>query len=98
MGRIRSILLTDYIGAITIGFVVAQAVTAFIGAFIAPFDSYWQLARRHDVTGGPAPVFSWQMLTVGLVSSALYALIALLLAKWLYGPGASSGPDISASS
>jgi hypothetical protein len=93
MGRIRSILLTDYIGAITIGFVVAQAVTAFIGAFIAPFDSYWQLARRHDVTGGPAPVFSWQMLTVGL-----YALIALLLAKWLYGPGASSGPDISASS
>lgn len=47
MNRIHEILLTQYIGAIIIGFILAQGVFLFINSLVqaATSDCIWQQAR-----------------------------------------------------
>src|ERR1039457_6057599 len=43
MKRIREILLTQYIGAITVGFIFAQAAIHFINEIALAFAQYWTI-------------------------------------------------------
>jgi phosphotransferase system glucose/maltose/N-acetylglucosamine-specific IIC component len=85
MEKIRKLLLTEYIGAITIGFLLAQAVIVFVGAFVGTAE-YLLLDRSssRSVFYNQAPLFSWATLIVPLVSAILYFTVAYLLMRWLY--------------
>jgi hypothetical protein len=83
MRRIREILLTDYIGAIAIGFISAQAILAFVGAFTTTAAFYVQ-ERSHPGVLNRSAVFPWDNLIISFVSVGLYLAAAFLLARWLY--------------
>jgi hypothetical protein len=97
MRRIKEILQTDYIGAIAIGFIVAQSIVAVVGCLIETVASYWQMSRQNgSLLGRPTFSFPWEGLVLGLITSALYLLAAFLLARWLYAAaqsGAGAAPD-----
>jgi len=98
MKRIREILLTDYIGAITIAFLVTDGVFSLIGGIARVASNYFRYYRSvlEEARTGP----SWEI----LVSPALTLLLSLgtafLLVKWLYPaaqdvsiePPAAEGP------
>jgi hypothetical protein len=82
MQRIREVLLNEYIGAITIGFILAQAVAGIISAVVQPIAFYWTSRQKSSIFDRAA--FPWDHLILSLVSAALYFLAAYLLLRWLY--------------
>jgi hypothetical protein len=70
MRRIREVLLNEYIGAITIGFILAQAVAGIINAAISAFAFYWENRQRSANVFGDA-TFPWNHVILSLVSFAL---------------------------
>ena len=87
MKRLREVFLTQYIGAITIGFVLAQMVTAVVSGIVQIGVNYsWANREPSSVMGGTASVaFPWKTLIYVLVTAVLELLIAFLLIRWLYG-------------
>jgi hypothetical protein len=98
MKRIREILLTDYIGAITIAFLVTDGVFSLMGGIARLASNYFRYYR--SVLDEARVGLNWEI----LVSPALTLLLSLgtafLLAKWLYPapqdvstePPAAEGP------
>jgi hypothetical protein len=98
MKRIREILLTDYIGAITIAFLVTDGVFSFIGGIARVASNYFRYYRT--VLEEARASLNWEI----MVSPALTLLLSLgtafLLVKWLYPdaqdvstePPAAEGP------
>jgi hypothetical protein len=84
MKKLREILLTQYIGAITIGFVLAQTVTGVISGVVQTgFNYYWTRHDSSSVLSGAAP-FPWKTLLFWLATALLETLAALVLIRWLY--------------
>ena len=83
MARLREILLTQYIGAVMIGLVLAQAITAFVNAIVQSGAAYWAMEQSRS-TLGTAPQFSWRNFIVSMVSVVLYVFISVALIRWLY--------------
>lgn len=89
MTRLREILLKQYIGAIVIGYIAAQA---FIGiANIAALPLRWYLQGRNPATQSvlfnekPHPIpFPWDSTLSALTTVLLYFAIAYGLTHWLY--------------
>jgi len=85
MEKIRLILLSESIGAIATGFLLAQAVIALVGAFITTGE--FLLMNRNasqSVLYNQPRTPTWAALIVSLVSAGLYSLAAYLLIRWLY--------------
>jgi hypothetical protein len=83
MRKLREILQHQYIGAITIGFILAQAVTTIVGVVVQCGAYSWEIqhwAGRYD----RKPNFPWETLAISLVSGVLYLIPAYLLIRWLY--------------
>ena len=69
MTKLREVLLTQYIGAITIGFVLAQTVTGVISGLVQTgFNYYWTSHDSNSVLGGTVP-FPWKTLLFWLVTA-----------------------------
>jgi len=83
MERIREILLTNYIGAVTIGLVLAQAIFGFVNALVQTAVSYWTISQSRGVMGAPTQ-FQWSGLIVSMVTVFLYLLVCFSLIRWLY--------------
>jgi len=93
MKRIREILLTDYIGAITIAFLVGDGVFAIITALIRTGSAYVYFSRRGGVFDSPASHIQWETLISALLTCTLSLAAALLLARWMY-PNVFNSPSI----
>ena len=83
MHKIREVLLTHYIGAITIGLVLAQAIFGFVNAWVQAAATYWTIQQARSVLGG-GRTFSWTTLIASLVTVCLYLLVCFGLIRWLY--------------
>ena len=83
MKRIREILLTQYIGAITIGFILAQATIQFIDNLAQIGVRYWEIQQSAGrvLDGRPFP---WASIIISIVSVGLHLLVAFLMIRWLY--------------
>jgi hypothetical protein len=89
MIRLRQILVTQYIGAIVIGYLAAQALIAI--ANIAMLPLRWYLEGRNPATQSvlfnekPHPIpFPWESTLSGVTTVLLYFVIAYGLMRWLY--------------
>lgn len=97
MRRLREILLTQYIGAITIGLILAQGIIGLIRVVVEPLDWY---VRTGDSQGSvlfsakaPRPLFPWEGFILGVVDFLLYFVVCYLMVRWLYGNSEDSGVD-----
>ncbi len=95
MKRLREVLLTQYIGAITIGFLLAQMVTAIVSGIVQIGVNYsWASREPSSIMRGAASVaFPWKTLIYLLTTAALELLIAFLMIRWLYGGDESDTGD-----
>lgn len=96
MRRVREILLTQYIGAIVVGFIAAQGLLGLVALVTTPLRWYLEFHNRESVSvlfhATPQQVpFPWDSLLSLSVNVVLYLLIAYLLAHWLYPRAASPG-------
>jgi hypothetical protein len=87
MDTIRRILLTEYIGAILIAVLVADAFSALITTAVAQISYYARL--RHDPYFSTHRFSTTYSLFEASARIALYLLVAYLIARWLY-PAKSS--------
>jgi hypothetical protein len=83
MKTLRDILLTQYIGAITVGLLAAQAIMALVNAIVQAGAAYWAI-HQYEGALGPSREFSWRNPITSLVSVSLEILICLALIRWLY--------------
>ncbi|SRR5258706_9779627 len=84
MRRIREILLTQYIGAITIGFIFAQAMIQFINVTVQVGANYWASRQDNHSALVASVSFRWNDFIVSMTSVALNLLAGFLLIRWLY--------------
>jgi high-affinity Fe2+/Pb2+ permease len=94
MNKIRQILLTQHIGAITIGLILAQAVLGFVNALVQAGATYWAIQQAGSALTGSRD-FSWTNLIAAMVSVALFLLICLWLIRWLYFESSLDAADSS---
>ncbi|HXW15382.1 MAG TPA: hypothetical protein VEN79_12815 [Terriglobia bacterium] len=84
MRRLKEILRNEYIGAVAIGFLLAQAAGALISAIAQPIVTYYQLRSRPTSAFAAQSVFNWPQIFSALTSMLLHLIVALLLIWWLY--------------
>jgi TRAP-type C4-dicarboxylate transport system permease large subunit len=86
MKKLREVLLTQSIGAITVGFIVAQTVVGAIGGLVQiGVNYYWARHQSSALMNESAP-FPWINVISWLVTIFLELLTAFLLMRWLYAP------------
>src|SRR5579864_5977285 len=85
MNRIRDILRNEYIGAIAIGFLLAQALGGIVAVVLQPIIMLIQNRGRSSSIFASAPsIFNWPQLILGVISAVLYLIFAMFLFVWLY--------------
>lgn len=84
MRRLGEILRTQYIGAIAIGFLLAQAAGNFVSTLVQPLITYYENRSRPQSVFASASIFNWPSIIVTLTNMLLYLIAALLLVAWLY--------------
>ena len=92
MNRIREVLLTQHIGAITVGLVLAQGIFVFVNSLVQAVATFWALQQARGVLTESAP-FSWHNLITSMISVVFYLLICLSLIRWLYAEPTDSEND-----
>jgi H+/Cl- antiporter ClcA len=83
MRRLRELLREEYIGAITIGFVLAQSVLLTAGTILRPIDFYLFDRGRQRSAFGSSP-YPWNSLVTPVLTIVLQVLVAFALLWWLY--------------
>jgi hypothetical protein len=85
MQKIREILLNEYIGAITIGLVLAQAAGITISIIMRPISFYLERSNRpRGLFSATDTTFPWGSLVAPTINLVLYLLVAFLGLYWLY--------------
>jgi hypothetical protein len=99
MARIRQVLRNEYIGAIAIGFLLAQSVGVLVSIILRPIEFYLTGGgRQHSVFGfTESAQYPWSQLFVPVLTLILYWMVAVLLLYWLYWRGASSETQVEQS-
>jgi len=84
LGKLREVLLTQYIGAFLIALLVWQGAVEIVTRVVR--IGYWISYRRHpSVLGGNSEdPFRWDGLLLTIVSTMIYLVAAYALAQWLY--------------
>ena len=83
MRTIRDLLRNEYIGAIAIGFVLAQAIGLAINTILRPIRFYLLERGQHTSLFGSTD-YSWSSLLSPVVTIILYGIVAFSLFWWLY--------------
>jgi large-conductance mechanosensitive channel len=86
MNRIREALRHEYIGAVAIGFLIAQMAGAVIGLIMRPVNFYVERAMMPRSVFGRADTetFGWGPLVGPVINILLLGMFAFLLLQWLY--------------
>lgn len=86
MQKLREILRYESIGAITIGFILAQAAGILINSMVRPFEFYVSGGgQQHSVFRlNESASFPWWTLVSPLLTALLYLVVGWLLYFWLY--------------
>jgi len=84
MSKLRDVLLTQYIGAVTIGMIAAQAIMALINTFVQAGAAYFAIRQSTTSVFSP-PQFSWRTPVVSIITVFLEFLACAILIRWLYG-------------
>ena len=92
MKRIRQMLLDNYVGAIAIGFIFAQAVFQFINILIQLGTEAWA-RQQGDRSLSASPYFNWSQFLMTLASVLLNAGAGVVLLYWLYSGPKTIAPD-----
>jgi len=92
LGRIREILLTQYIGAIIVGFLAVDAISTVISIAVSPATFYLLRQQPRSLFGAQEPAYDWSGLIVSIVRTALYLVPICLVVRWLYWQKAGSAP------
>ncbi|HLM83261.1 MAG TPA: hypothetical protein VK302_21860 [Terriglobales bacterium] len=83
MNKIREILLTEYIGAILVALLIADAIIALIALLVGQISYHLFFARQY---AGRIPTESQShSILTALEKMLLYLASAYMLARWLYG-------------
>ncbi len=96
MIRIREILLTQYIGAIVIGMLIAQALMRVIGLLMEPVIWYQQARSSGSVLDSNSSSFPFSRMLSPTLTVILYVVASYLLLAWLYGAETTAGADSEA--
>lgn len=81
MHTIRKILLTEYIGAILVGVLIADALSALITGAIGRVWYYVQLRSDPMLHRGFSTTYA---ILDTLLKFALFLIVAYVVARWLY--------------
>lgn len=97
MTRIRTALIEHHVGAIAVGFLIAQVAIQIITAVIQPLSIY-VLGRFQGQNRFASfrSEWNWGYLITPVVGIALYLLVIYFLLRWLYFPAVvpeASEPD-----
>jgi hypothetical protein len=92
MRRIREILLTQYIGAIVIGVVIAQALMRAVGLLMEPV-LWYQQGRPSGSALDSSPMFPFSRMVSPALTVILYFVVSYLLLVWLYGAESMPMPE-----
>lgn len=86
--RLRRGVVQSYVGAIALGWLLADAVMHFAGIFAAPVASWISRREFHEMPGPPHPNFSTDFLMLDalpeLIRTVAIVVAWLLLFYWLY--------------
>ena len=84
--RLKSVLVESFVGAIALGWLLAQGLMHFAEVFIAPIAAwvtrteYREFANRPDVSSA----FTFRSALPELAKSAALLLLCYVLLRWLY--------------
>lgn len=92
--RLKEILRTEYIGAITIGFLAAQGVGNLVGLVVGVIG-WWIYGNPSRSVFAGTHNFDYSILVRPGISAALYFLTAYGVLRWLYTPGAGTAMEES---
>ncbi len=82
--RFKRAVVESYVGAIALGYVLAQAILRLAGAATAPFED-WAFRKVTAGTGTHHPALGLLRVSlVELAASFLLGLLWYLLFRWLY--------------
>jgi hypothetical protein len=92
--RLRTALLESYVGAIALGYVLAQAVLHFANIFTSPFTE-WLVRREYPRMSelGARPGLSLRPALPELVRAVALIVLLYFLLRWLYFKTAEEAPD-----
>ncbi|HLK09558.1 MAG TPA: hypothetical protein VKV30_16505 [Candidatus Angelobacter sp.] len=103
MNRIREVLRNEYIGAVAIGFLLAQLIVIVISLIMRPINFYLERAASPTSVFGHSKTdtFPWSSLIGPVINMLLLGLISFLFLRFLYlkptGDKADKGaPGVSA--
>lgn len=82
MRTVRDLLRNEYIGAIAIGFVLAQAIDLAINTILRPIQFYLDPRRQSSLYG--TTDYHWNLLLSPVITIVLYGIVAFSLFWWLY--------------
>ena len=86
--RLKTALVDSFVGAIALGWLLAEGVIHFVNVFIEPVEhwisqrQYWEMLH---LSSSP-PRFPFQLVLSELLTSVCQLLIAYGLLRWLYYP------------
>jgi hypothetical protein len=95
-GRLKTVLVESFVGAIALGWVFAQAILHLISAVTAPISEWEQQRFLSELRVGDHlryPLLAW---IPELIAAIALAAVGLLLLRWLYYTpiaSRSAGPD-----
>ncbi len=86
MNRIREVLRNEYIGAVAIGFLLAQLLVIVISLIMRPINFYLDRAASPTSVFGHSKTdtFPWVSLTGPVINMVLLGLISFLFLRFLY--------------
>jgi len=93
MRQIREILLTQYIGAIAIGFIFAQTVIQFVNMLTLTAARYWVAKQSRESALVSTGLFDWSSFIVSVASIAMNLLAGFFLIRWLYAEDETPGGE-----
>jgi len=96
---LKSVLIDRHIGALLVGFVLAQGVASLVGLFLVPIgNASLRWVTNPGFTTLP-PLFPPGEMLIGVARTVAYVGVGLLILKWLYltQPEPLEEPDTSES-
>lgn len=86
--RMKTALIESFAGAIALGWLLAMAITHFVGIFIEPVTVWMTRRQNWEIfsSNSSSAAFPFQLVFSQLLTCAAYLLIGYALLRWLYYP------------
>jgi uncharacterized membrane protein YwzB len=93
MNRLKEVLLNQYIGAITIGFILGEATIRLVNELANAIGTYWAIQQLRGSVMGEPRSFPWTNFITAMVSVAVQFAVGFFLMRWLYLEGEPHNGD-----